>query len=43
MKLKIVKEEPYDPENGDFYYDLVDGGYCDPKNIAQANQILLKY
>ena len=43
MKLKYKgKGEPYDPEMGDFYYDLTDGGYCKPEDYCVNKSDIVK-
>jgi len=39
MKVKYNKyEEPYDPELGDYYYDLTCGGYCSPDKYLENQE-----
>lgn len=43
MKLKWNnKGILYDPEMGDFYYDLTDGGYCKPENYCVNKSDIVK-
>jgi len=39
MKVKYNKSsEPYDPETGEYYYDLVFGGYCNPEEYLENQE-----
>ena len=43
MKLKYKgKGEPYDPEFEDFWYNLTDGGHCDPKEYCVNKSDIIK-